>query len=483
MKEYSVFISYSRKDDTNFLNDTGKLSPIDKILKRFEKEGIKPWIDREGKYCGAMFQEQILEALDNSELVLFISSVNSNNDQSRWVFSEVNIAYEKGMQILPLMLDDTPFNKKIGLVFGGIDRNEYYKNPTKALNDLVGSIKRYIDEIKRREKEEIKAKEAERRRIEEEKEKRLKEEEEKKRIEKLEKEITNIKKRIIDCVEKQQSYMKDWLLKEKELNKSNENYKECPVCQTQNSNIDLEYCDFCGWHFATPKELFISDMKRLYEDRLHISKTNWKEKQERKEELIFLKKEKETLTTKLNESQKELYDYKNKYNIYLEDSKKQIKSNVEEITKLTKELNNSKSQFVKVQQKVTELSKKLVSNSSSKGKQPIAFLLVTEFDQTNVYCLYEGQNLFGAMQKNSNQPEYQMLVVSENSLNPLHFEINIKRNEKRFVYSISPINNSCVLALNSHSNTIKSENNIQIYDLLFIGNVKIQIIDNFNKIF
>jgi hypothetical protein len=46
MKEYSVFISYSRKDDVNYSRDTGIPSAIDQILKRFRKEGIKPWIDR-----------------------------------------------------------------------------------------------------------------------------------------------------------------------------------------------------------------------------------------------------------------------------------------------------------------------------------------------------------------------------------------------------------------------------------------------------
>lgn len=311
--------------------------------------------------------------------------------------------------------------------------------------------------------------------------------------------------------------MKDLLAKEKDLNNSDDGAKECPVCQTSITDLGVDYCDICGWHFATPKELVSPEMQQMYEDRLHASQTIWTEKRQRKEEIEKLKKEISTLTSQSEIIKKELIDWKNKYDASSADNKKQIQTKLEEISKLKKELDDlrskynsisknnekqiqakleeiskikkeldeTKSKLSKTQQKMIELSnkksEKQVLDSSSIGKQPVAFLLVTEFDQTNVYCLYEGRNLFGAMEATPNLSDYQMLVVSDNDLNPQHFEVCVKRDNKHFIFTVSPINETCVLALNSQSNLVKGENSIQINDILFIGDVKIQIIDNFNK--
>ena len=181
-----------------------------------------------------------------------------------------------------------------------------------------------------------------------------------------------------------------------------------------------------------------------------------------------------------------MIDWKNKYNANLEENKKQIQAKLDEVSKVNKELNDTKNQLSKAQRKISELSKTKQQNhthdNSNIGKQAVAFLLVNEFDQMNVYCLYEGRNIFGAMEAAPNQSDYQMLVVSDNNLNAQHFEVCIRRENKRFIFTLSPINNSCVMALNSQSNIVKGKNSIQINDMLFIGNVKIQIVDNFNKL-
>lgn len=457
MKDFDVFISYSRDDDTNFKNSSCSLSPIGHILKRFNEAGIKPWIDREGKYYGENYLKEISKGINNSEMMLFVSSKNSN--KSYYTSLEVCKAAEKKLKIFLLLLDDTPLNEDFDLLFGAKDKRWFYPNTKEALDDLVKNIKNNLNDIARAEKEQIEAEEAERRKKEEEEEKKRKEEEEKKRIEKLEKEIASIKKRIIEYVEKQQVCMKDLLSKEKDLNKSNNENNNCPVCQTLITDVEADYCDICGWHFATPKEFVSSDMQKLYEKRLYASQTIWTQKQQRKEEIDSLKKEKKLLTIKIDEIGRELFEYRNKYNECLE------------------ELRETKIQLTKAYQKIKELSK----NQSSQVKKPIAFLLVTEFDQPNVYCLYEGKNIFGAMQSDANQTDYQMLVVSDNNLHTKHFILDIHRESKRFVYSVLPNDESCILALNSPSNIIKNEIDIQINDLLFIGDVQIRVIDNFNK--
>ena len=483
MKDFHVFISYSRDDDPDFVNDKHTKSPIGQILDSFKKAGIKPWIDREGKYIGENYLKEIGKGINNSEVMLFVSSRNSN--ASYFARLEVCKAADKKMKIYLLLLDDTPLHEDIDLLFSAKDKRWFYPNTSKTLDELAENINKHIADIARKEKEKAEAEEAERRRIEEEQEKKRIEAEEKKRIEKLEKDIESIKKRIIEYVEKQQACMKDLLSKEKDLNKSNVESRDCPVCQSPITDMELDYCDICGWHFATPKELVSSEMQQMYEERLHASQTIWIEKQQRKEEIESLKKEKDTLTTQKDEIERKLTDYKGRYTTYLEENKKQFKAKLVEIKKLENELKEAKSQLTKAQQKIIELSKKKsekpVENIPSNLKEPIAFLLVTEFDQTNVYCLYEGKNIFGAMRVDVNQADCQMLVVSDNNLNSQHLIINVYKENKRFHYSVSPKNESCILALNSKSNVIKTEESVQINDILFIGDVKIQILDNFNK--
>ena len=449
MKEYNVFISYSRKDDINFPNPTGKPSAIDLILKHLEKGNIKYWIDREGKYCGSSFQTEIVKAIENSESVLFISSVNSND--AIWVEREINYADSLKIKIFPLLLDNTHFNPAIRLIFNRKDHIEYYKNPTKGLSKLIENINKYIEDIKRQE-EDAKQELAKRKKLEEEeKEKRRIETEEKIRIEKLEREITDIKKRIIEYANKQQACMIDLLSKEKDLNKPEKSNNYCPICQTTITDIKAGYCDICGWHFSTPKELMSIDMQQFHEERINVSKTIWTQKQQREKEIETLK-------------------IRNKQLSY-------------ETIKLQEDVNKANLRLTEAQKKIAELSKKEENPILTEtGNTPIAFLLVTEHYQTNVYCLFKGRNIFGAMQAKANDSEYQMLVVSDNNLNSRHFEINIKKEERRLLYSIMPINEDCILSLNSEQNIIKAETNIRINDLLFIGKVKIQIIDNFNKI-
>ena len=183
MKDYHVFISYSRDDDPDFANSQ---SPISQILNRFEKARLKPWIDREGKYIGENYLREIVKGIDNSEMMLFVSSKNSNN--SYYALKEVCYAADNKMKILPLLLDDSPFNEEIKLLFSAKDKRWFHPNTSKTLEELTGSIKKYIDDIAQKEREKAEAEEAERRRIEAENERKRVEAEEKIRIAKLEKE-------------------------------------------------------------------------------------------------------------------------------------------------------------------------------------------------------------------------------------------------------------------------------------------------------
>ena len=137
---------------------------------------------------------------------------------------------------------------------------------------------------------------------------------------------------------------------------------------------------------------------------------------------------------------------RNKYNSSSKNNEKEIQAKLEEVSKVKNELDDTKNQLSKAHQMISELSKKKPDNH------------------------HHGNSNFG-----------KQAVVSDNSLNSQHFEVCVRKENKSFTFTVSPINDSCVMALNSQANYIKGENSIQINDMLFIGNVRLQIIDNYNK--
>lgn len=477
MKKNNIFISYSRKDDSLPFNYKGKESFIDFLLSRLDKEKISYWIDRKGIYCGAAFQQVIIEALTDSELVLFISSTNSNCDASKWVFREIILADELNMKIIPFLVDETPFNPKISLIFKGIDRieNFKYQNPNKPINHLISGIKEHLKKV--REEERKKEEEEERKRIEEEKERaRLAEEEaERKRAERIGKEIDEIKDRLKGILEKEQTYIRQLQEKEKELNKSDQDSDICPICGSVITCNNLDFCDNCGWSFASPYETIIPEMQKLFDERLHISKSVWDDKESNKQKANALTMELNEAKGKLQKAKEDLLNVGEKY----KNAQKQQDSSQKTIQKMQSELTLLNSELDKKQQQLKQAVDE--KRSFVATKQPVAFLLVSEFDLSTVYCLYEGHNVFGSKQPDNNDRNYQMLVVSDGSMNSKHFEILIEREKKSCVFAVKPVDNTCMISLNSPTNKVAGLTKLQIYDWLLIGNVKIQLLDNFNK--
>lgn len=110
---HKVFISYSRKD-------TEQVKVITQIL---DKHSISYWIDKEGIYSGSNFKEVIVDAIENSQALIFVSSANSNASVN--VAVEVEYAIRLNKTILPVMLDDAPFAKRIRIDISNIDQIEF----------------------------------------------------------------------------------------------------------------------------------------------------------------------------------------------------------------------------------------------------------------------------------------------------------------------------------------------------------------------
>ena len=111
MENYKpIFISYSRIDK----------NIVFPFIKRIENElNTTCWIDSEGIESGSQFEEVIVNAIDESKVVLFMLSDSSIN--SKWTKREVLYAEDEGKRIVPIVVDDKGLRKWFRFHFGNVD--------------------------------------------------------------------------------------------------------------------------------------------------------------------------------------------------------------------------------------------------------------------------------------------------------------------------------------------------------------------------
>lgn len=112
---HDIFFSYSRKD-----LDAARI-----FCKILDELDAKYWIDVNGQYSSDNFKEVIVDAISNSQIVLFLSSTKSN--ASKFVIKEMSLACKYNKRILPIKLDDAPFAKSISFDLCDIDWIDYSK--------------------------------------------------------------------------------------------------------------------------------------------------------------------------------------------------------------------------------------------------------------------------------------------------------------------------------------------------------------------
>lgn len=140
--KYDVFISYSRKD---YVDNDGNVIPnnmLSQIKATFKANGISYWFDEEGIYSGDEFASVLTKAIRNSQILLFISSVNSN--QSKWTSNEISTAMEFNKTIIPFRIDNSPYNDSVMMKIVSLDFIECTANKEKALLKLVRAIKHHL---------------------------------------------------------------------------------------------------------------------------------------------------------------------------------------------------------------------------------------------------------------------------------------------------------------------------------------------------
>ena len=106
----SIFISYSR-------HDKNVVFPFVKLIE--QEFGPVCWIDYKGIESGSQFEEVIVNAIDESKVLLFILSDSSIN--SKWTKREVLYAEDGHKRIVPIVVDGRGLRKWFRFHFGNVD--------------------------------------------------------------------------------------------------------------------------------------------------------------------------------------------------------------------------------------------------------------------------------------------------------------------------------------------------------------------------
>ena len=116
-----IFISYSRHD----------MAVVLPFVERINRElGIQCWMDLHGIESGEQFEELIMQAIEQCQVVLFMLSNASLN--SPWTKREIFYAEGEGKRIVPILIDGEKLRGWFKFHFGNIDyidiRSDYQKN-------------------------------------------------------------------------------------------------------------------------------------------------------------------------------------------------------------------------------------------------------------------------------------------------------------------------------------------------------------------
>lgn len=133
MKEFDIFISYSRKD----------FSEVEELKQSIEQHisNVKCWFDLDGIESGEEFTDKIISSIEKSQILLF--AVSENSMASPWTQKEVRYASNVGIKIIPVLLKDTKLSGWFLFEFGNmdcisIDNPLQFKKMLKNLSDIFG---------------------------------------------------------------------------------------------------------------------------------------------------------------------------------------------------------------------------------------------------------------------------------------------------------------------------------------------------------
>ncbi|MBN1195578.1 MAG: toll/interleukin-1 receptor domain-containing protein [Methanomicrobiaceae archaeon] len=106
VRHHDVFISYSSKD-----------KPVgDAVCAGLEAHGIRCWIAPRDVEPGENFPDAIIQAIEQSRVMVLIFSSSSNN--SPHVIRELTKAFTSGLIIIPFRIEDVPLSRSMEYLIG-----------------------------------------------------------------------------------------------------------------------------------------------------------------------------------------------------------------------------------------------------------------------------------------------------------------------------------------------------------------------------
>ena len=115
---------------------------ISQLKELFKANYITYWIDEDGIYSGDAFVKVIAENIKSSTLLLFVSSEHSN--KSKWTCKEIALADRCGKTIIPLRIDNSPYNDSLDFLLSDVDYTDYPNNPSMAMSKLLFAIQNVL---------------------------------------------------------------------------------------------------------------------------------------------------------------------------------------------------------------------------------------------------------------------------------------------------------------------------------------------------
>jgi hypothetical protein len=129
-----VFVSYSNEDK----------EVADRVISRLERDGVSCWISHRDARPGAEWAESIVDAIENSKVVILIYTAHSNDSQQ--VLREMERAVYANVPILPFLIEDHPLSRSMSYFLGATHWLNVSKDPIERgvdkLADAIGPVLR-----------------------------------------------------------------------------------------------------------------------------------------------------------------------------------------------------------------------------------------------------------------------------------------------------------------------------------------------------
>ena len=122
---HDVFVSYSVKDKTT----------ADAICATLEANGIRVWIAPRDVMPGSDWGESIIEAIEQSKVMILVFSANSN--ASPQIKREIERSVNKGVTVVPFRIDDILPSKTL----------EYFISTQHWLDAFTPPLEKHLDSL------------------------------------------------------------------------------------------------------------------------------------------------------------------------------------------------------------------------------------------------------------------------------------------------------------------------------------------------